>query len=97
MGSLIATSGAIGKRYMLPHATHMIHQPSGGFSGQATDGEIRLNELLRWKHVLTNIYQEQTQRPYDGLVADMERDNFMTADMSIAYNLADEIVKTRKK
>lgn len=96
MGSLLAASGAPGKRYILPNARHMIHQPLGGASGQATDVEIQARELLRWKTVLTNIYVTHTGKSYDELRADMERDNFMTAEDSVKYGLADEILTTRK-
>lgn len=96
MGSLIATSGSKGKRFMLPHALHMIHQPMGGYSGQATDAEIHVKELVRWKTVLTEVYVKTTGKAYDELAADMERDFFMTATDSIEYGLADEIVPSRK-
>jgi ATP-dependent Clp protease protease subunit len=96
MGSLISTSGTKGKRFMLPNSRHMIHQPLGGFSGQATDAEIHVNELVRWKKVLTNIYVEQVGKEYDELAADMERDFFMTAEESVAYGLADEVLSSRK-
>ena len=95
MGSLLAASGAPGKRYILPNARHMIHQPLGGASGQATDVEIQARELLRWKTVLTNIYVTHTGKSYDQLRADMERDNFMTAEESVAYGLADKVITKR--
>ncbi len=95
MGSLIATSGTPGRRSMLPHATHMIHQPLGGFSGQASDAERHVKELVRWKTALTNIYVEATGKDYETLEADMDRDNFMTASESLAYGLVDEIVTKR--
>ena len=95
MGSLLASAGAPGKRYILPNARHMIHQPLGGASGQATDVEIQARELLRWKKVLTDIYVTHTGKDYDDLRADMERDNFMTAKESVAYGLADKVITTR--
>ena len=95
MGSLLAASGAAGKRYILPNARHMIHQPLGGASGQATDVEIQARELLRWKTVLTNIYVTHTGKSYDQLRADMERDNFMTAEEAVAYGLADKVITKR--
>ena len=95
MGSLLAASGAPGKRYILPNARHMIHQPLGGASGQATDVEIQARELLRWKTVLTNIYVTHTGKSYDQLRADMERDNFMTADEAVTYGLADKVITKR--
>jgi ATP-dependent Clp protease protease subunit len=95
MGSLLASAGAKGQRYILPNARHMIHQPLGGASGQATDVEIQARELLRWKKVLTDIYVTHTGRSYDTLRADMERDNFMTAEEAVAYGLADKVITTR--
>ena len=96
MGSLLATAGAPGKRYILPNARHMIHQPLGGASGQATDVEIQARELLRWKKVLTYIYVKHTGKSYAELESDMERDFFMTADQAVAYGLADKIVEKRQ-
>ena len=95
MGSLLASAGAPGKRSILPNARHMIHQPLGGASGQATDVEIQARELLRWKEVLTNIYVKHTGKTFDVLRADMERDNFMTAQQSVDYGLADKIIERR--
>lgn len=95
MGSLLATAGTKGHRYILPNARHMIHQPLGGASGQATDVEIQARELLRWKRVLTDIYVTHTGRTHEQLAADMERDFFMTASESVDYGLADKILTTR--
>jgi ATP-dependent Clp protease protease subunit len=97
MGSLLAASGTAGKRVILPNARHMIHQPLGGASGQATDVEIQARELLRWKEVLTNIYVTHTGQTFERLRSDMERDNFMTADQAVAYNLADKVITKRDK
>jgi ATP-dependent Clp protease protease subunit len=96
MGSLIATSGTKGRRYMLPDARHMIHQPMGSFNGQATDAEIHVKELIRWKTRLTEVYVEATGMNYADLEKDMERDFFMTSAESVAYGLADEVVTNRK-
>jgi len=96
MGSLLAAAGTPGKRYILPNARHMIHQPLGGASGQATDVEIQARELLRWKKVLTDIYVKHTGKSYAELESDMERDFFMTAQEAVAYGLADEILTNRK-
>jgi len=96
MGSLLAQSGAAGKRFLLPKSRTMIHQPLGGASGQATDVEIRANELLRWKKELTEIYQKTTGQPLDKLKDDMERDKFMTPEEAVAYGLADRIVTSRQ-
>lgn len=95
MGSLLACAGETGHRYILPNARHMIHQPLGGASGQATDVEIQARELLRWKEVLTNIYVRHTGRAFEQLKADMERDNFMTAEQAVEYGLADRVIDKR--
>ena len=95
MGSLLATAGDKGHRYILPNARHMIHQPLGGASGQATDVEIQARELLRWKTVLTDIYVKHTGKSHTQLRADMERDFFMTAGEAVEYGLADKILTTR--
>ena len=95
MGSLLASAGTKGKRLMLPHSRHMIHQPLGGASGQATDVEIRANELLRWKKELTEIYEKTTGQPLQKLKDDMERDKFMTPEEAVEYGLADKVITTR--
>ena len=95
MGSLLATAGDKGHRYILPNARHMIHQPLGGASGQATDVEIQARELLRWKTVLTDIYVKHTGKSHKQLRTDMERDFFMTAGEAVEYGLADKILTTR--
>ena len=95
MGSLLATAGTPGKRYILPNARHMIHQPLGGAQGQATDVEIQARELLRWKQVLTDIYVKHTGRDRKTLSRDLERDFFMTAGEAVEYGLADKILITR--
>ena len=97
MGSLLASAGTKGKRLMLPHARHMIHQPLGGASGQATDVEIRANELLRWKKELTEIYEKTTGQPLQKLKDDMERDKFMTPAEAVENGLADKIVNSRSE
>ena len=95
MGSLLASAGTKGKRLMLPHSRHMIHQPLGGASGQATDVEIRANELLRWKKELTEIYEQTTGQPLQKLKDDMERDKFMTPTEAVQYGLADRVISSR--
>jgi ATP-dependent Clp protease protease subunit len=97
MGSLLATAGTKGKRFMLPHGRHMIHQPLGGAKGQATDVQIQANELLRWKDELVKIYEKHTGQPLDKLKDDMERDKFMTPSEAVAYGLADKIVTSREE
>jgi len=95
MGSLLSASGTAGKRKILSHARHMIHQPLGGASGQASDVEIQAKELLRWKTILTDVYSRHTGKDIETLHHDMERDNFMSAQESIEYGLADEILESR--
>ena len=97
MGSLLASAGTKGKRLMLPHARHMIHQPLGGASGQATDVEIQARELLRWKDELIAVYERNTGKGRDQLRQDMERDNFMTAEQAVLYGLADKIEHKRSQ
>jgi ATP-dependent Clp protease protease subunit len=97
MGSLLATAGAAGKRFMLPHARNMIHQPSGGAEGQATDIEIQAKEILKMKKYLTEIYVEHNTagKTYDDFARDMERDFFMSAEEAVAYGLADRVISKR--
>ena len=97
MGSLLAQAGAAGKRFILPNARHMIHQPSGGARGQATDMEIQVREILEMKRNLTGIYVKHNSvgKTYDELRADMERDYFMSAEQAVAYGLADQVVANR--
>jgi len=97
MGSLLATAGAPGKRKMLPNARHMIHQPSGGAGGQATDMEIQVEEILKMKRNLTQIYVDHNSKgkTFEQFKNDMERDKFMSADEALDYGLVDEIVKKR--
>jgi ATP-dependent Clp protease protease subunit len=97
MGSLLAQAGAAGKRLILPYARHMIHQPSGGARGQATDMLIQVNEILKMKKELTQIYVNHNSagKTYDQLASDMERDNFMSADEAVTYGLADRVITKR--
>ena len=97
MGSLLAQAGAPGKRFMLPYARHMIHQPSGGARGQATDIQIQAREIQKMKEYLTEIYVKHNSagKTYDQLAADMERDFFMSAEEALAYGLADKILEKR--
>jgi len=97
MGSLLAQSGAPGKRLMLPNARHMIHQPSGGARGQATDMEIQVREILEMKKNLTNIYVKHNSagRNFNQLKDDMERDFFMSARDAVDYGLADKVITDR--
>jgi len=97
MGSLLATAGAAGKRKMLPNARHMIHQPSGGARGQATDMQIQVEEILKMKKYLTELYVKHNSKgkTYDEFVRDMERDKFMSAQEALEYGLIDEIITKR--
>ena len=97
MGSLLASSGAKGKRLILPNARHMIHQPSGGAGGQATDMEIQVKEILKMKKTLTQIYVDHNSKgkTFEELSNDMERDNFMTAQEAVDYGLVDDIITKR--
>jgi ATP-dependent Clp protease, protease subunit len=96
MGSLLASSGAKGKRFMLPNARHMIHQVSSGSRGTAIDMKIALEETLRLNKTLTEIYVKNTGRTYEELEKDMSRDYYMTAQESVDYGLADEVIDKRK-
>ena len=95
MGSLLLTCGEKGRRFALPNARVMIHQPSGGFQGQATDMEIHVREILSIKKRLNQIYVEQTGQSLKTIEQAMERDNFMTAEEAKKFGLIDEIVTTR--
>ena len=97
MGSLLAQAGAAGKRKMLPSARHMIHQPSGGARGQATDMLIQVEEILKMKKNLTEIYVKHNSKgkTYEQILADMERDKFTSATEALEYGLVDEIVDKR--
>ena len=97
MGSLLAQAGAEGKRLILPYDRHIIHQPSGGARGQATDMEIQVREILKMKKELTGIYYQHNTagKSFEELSRDMERDYFMSADEAVAYGLADKIIKKR--
>ncbi|MBR4932415.1 MAG: ATP-dependent Clp endopeptidase proteolytic subunit ClpP [Alphaproteobacteria bacterium] len=95
MGSLLLCCGAKGRRFALPNARVMIHQPSGGFQGQATDIEIHAKEILSIKARLNQIYVEQTGQDLDTIERAMERDNFMTAEEAKKFGLIDEVINTR--
>ena len=97
MGSLLATAGAKGKRFMLPNARHMIHQPSGGARGQATDMQIQVEEIIKMKKALTEIYVKHNSqgKTFAQMTADMERDKFMSADEALVYGLIDKIITER--
>ena len=97
MGSLLLTAGAKGKRFALPLARIMIHQPLGGAQGQSTDIQIQAKEILRLREVGTDILVEHTGQSRETIIADTERDNFMTAEDAKAYGLIDEVITRPKK
>ena len=92
MGSLLLTAGAKGKRYALPLARIMIHQPLGGAQGQSTDIQIQAREILRLREVGNDILVKHTGQPREKVVTDTERDNFMSAEEAKAYGLIDEVI-----
>jgi ATP-dependent Clp protease protease subunit len=97
MGSFLANAGAPGKRLILPNARHMIHQPSGGASGQASDIEIRYKEIQNIKETLTKLYVKHNTKgkTYEDFDRDMDRDKFMSAEQALDYGLVDKIVEKR--
>ena len=95
MGSFLLSGGTKGKRYALPNSRIMIHQPLGGFSGQATDIEIHAREILKVREKLNKIYAKHTGRPLKEIESAVERDNFMSAEEAKAFGLVDEIVASR--
>jgi ATP-dependent Clp protease, proteolytic subunit ClpP len=95
MGSLLLTAGAKGKRFSLPNSKIMIHQPSGGFQGQATDIEIHAKEILSTRSRLNEIYVKHTGQKLDKIEKAMERDNFMTPEEALSFGLIDEVVEKR--
>jgi ATP-dependent Clp protease protease subunit len=98
MGSLLAQSGAAGKRFMLPGARHMIHQPLGGAQGQASDIEIRAKEIVRIKRELTEIYVKHNTsgKSYDDFESAMDRDNFLSSQEALEMGLVDSVVNKRE-
>jgi len=97
MGALLLTAGAAGKRYCVPNARMMIHQPLGGFQGQATDIEIHANEILRIRHRLNEILAHHTGQPLDKISVDTDRDFFMGGDEAVKYGLVDAVMSQRQK
>jgi ATP-dependent Clp protease protease subunit len=97
MGSFLAQAGTPGKRYMLPHARHMIHQPSGGARGMQSDIAIQYQEITKMKDMLTKLYVEHNTagKSYADFEKDMDRDTFMSAEEALAYGLCDKIVSRR--
>ena len=95
MGSFLLAAGAKGKRFSLPNSRIMVHQPSAGFQGQATDIEIHANEVLSLKKRLNEIYSKHTGKSVDEIKSALERDNFMTAESAKSFGLIDEVVEKR--
>ena len=95
MGSFLLAAGAKGKRIALPNSEIMIHQPSGGAQGQATDIEIQANHILAIKKRLNTILSEKTGQPYETIAKDTERDNWMTAEEAMNYGIIDKIIEKR--
>jgi ATP-dependent Clp protease protease subunit len=96
MGALLLTAGATGKRYCLPNSRVMIHQPLGGYQGQASDIEIHTREILSIKHKLNEIISFHTGKPIEQVAIDTDRDNFMNPETAKEYGLIDEILQKRK-
>ena len=95
MGSFLLAAGTNGKRFSLPNSRIMVHQPSAGFQGQATDIEIHANEVLSLKKRLNEIYSKHTGKSVNEVKSALERDNFMTADVAKSFGLIDEVVEKR--
>ena len=95
MGAFLLNAGAEGKRFALPNSSVMIHQPLGGFQGQATDIDIHAKNILQTKQRLNELMAKHSGQPYEQLCKDTERDNFMTADEAKAYGLIDDVITSR--
>ena len=96
MGAFLLTAGCKGKRYALPNSEIMIHQPLGGMQGQASDMKIHADHILATKEKLNRILSERTGQPYEKIVADTDRDNFLSAPAAKEYGLIDEVIEKRK-
>ncbi|WP_044874569.1 ATP-dependent Clp endopeptidase proteolytic subunit ClpP [Pseudomonas sp. LFM046] len=96
MGALLLAGGAAGKRYCLPHSRMMIHQPLGGFQGQASDIEIHAREILTIRERLNKILADHTGQPIDVIARDTDRDNFMSGDEAVKYGLIDQVLNKRQ-
>ncbi len=95
MGAILLTAGTKGKRYSLPHSRVMIHQPLGGYQGQATDIEIHAKEILKIREQLNQLLAKHSGQSIEAIDKDTERDNFMGANTAVEYGLIDEVLKTR--
>jgi len=96
MGALLLTGGTAGKRYCLPHSRMMIHQPLGGFQGQASDIEIHAREILTIRERLNKVLAHHTGQPMDVIARDTDRDNFMSGDDAVKYGLIDQVLTQRQ-
>jgi ATP-dependent Clp protease protease subunit len=96
MGALLLSAGTKGKRFSLPHARIMIHQPAGGFQGQATDIAIQAKEILKMKDTLNQILANHTGQQVEKIAADTERDFFMSGDDAKNYGIVDEVIKKKQ-
>ena len=96
MGAFLLSAGQKGMRYALPNSQVMIHQPLGGFQGQATDIDIHAREILRMRETLNGLLAKHTGQPSEKIAQDTERDNFMTAEMAQAYGLVDKVLASRR-
>ena len=97
MGSLLLTAGAKGMRYALPNARIMVHQPSGGFSGQASDIERHAQDIIKMKRRLNEVYVKHTGQPYEKIENTLDRDHFMTADEARSFGLIDKVLNSREE
>ncbi|HHC73585.1 MAG TPA: ATP-dependent Clp protease proteolytic subunit, partial [Thiothrix sp.] len=95
MGAVLLAGGAAGKRFALPHSRVMIHQPLGGYQGQASDIEIHAKEILKIRHELNIVLAKHSGQPLETIEKDTDRDNFMTAEEAKAYGLIDELLNAR--
>jgi ATP-dependent Clp protease protease subunit len=95
MGAILLAAGAKDKRFCLPHSRVMIHQPLGGYQGQATDIDIHAREILKIRHQLNEIFARHTGQKIDTIAHDTERDNFMDPDQALKYGLIDKIISSR--
>jgi len=95
MGALLLTAGSAGKRYALPHARILIHQPLGGFSGQASDIDIQAKEILRTREKLNDILAHHTGQPLDKVKSDTDRDYYMSAEEALGYGVIDDILRPK--
>ena len=95
MGSLLLAAGEAGMRYSMPHARIMVHQPSGGFQGQATDADIHVKEMLRIRHMLNEIFVKHTGQKISTIEKAMERDNFMSGEEALKFGIVDYVIRSR--